>query len=352
MVTAVLANMTIADYCDAMRRNDIRVNRKYQRSDEVWPEVARAFLIESILMGYPLPKIYLHSFTDLRTRTTIKEIVDGQQRSRTILDFFNDDLRMSRSSEITELRGMIFSELPDEWQEKFISYSLSIDQLVGASTYEVRQIFRRMNSYTVPLNPEEMRNAEYQGKLKWFIYGEAQKHGAVISNLGIFTEKSLVRMQDLKLIAEITHALKHGITTTNKRSLESLYKQNDSNFPEEEDFSAAFEHAFGVLAHMQYISGTNLAKHYMIYSLALALMRQVYPIPGLEDEPPPPAPLDYPEIERRLLRMSAALDLDEERAKQSPYHEFIAASGAGTNVKDKRLIRTMWFLKVLRQEDL
>ena len=40
-------NMTIAEYCGAMERKDIIVNKTYQRSDKVWPDSARSFLIES-----------------------------------------------------------------------------------------------------------------------------------------------------------------------------------------------------------------------------------------------------------------------------------------------------------------
>lgn len=139
MVTSTIANQTIADYCDALEREAITVNREYQRSDEVWPEVARSFLIESLLLGYPMPKIYLHSYTDLKTKKTRKEIVDGQQRTKTIFDFYKDELSISKRSEVEELRGLKYSELPDEWQEKFISYPLSVDQFVGADLSEVRR---------------------------------------------------------------------------------------------------------------------------------------------------------------------------------------------------------------------
>ncbi|MFL6846128.1 MAG: DUF262 domain-containing protein [Allosphingosinicella sp.] len=346
MVTSTIANQTIADYCDALERNAITVNRDYQRSDEVWPEVARSFLIESLLLGYPMPKIYLHSYTDLKTRKTRKEIVDGQQRSRTILDFYRDRLLLSKTSEIEEIRGLKYSELPPEWQERFISYHMSIDQFVGAQASEVRQIFRRMNSYTVPLNPEEMRNAEFQGKLKWFLYGEAQKYGAVISSLGIYSEKQLVRMQDLKLLAEITHAMKLGVSTTNALTLKNFYRDNDARFPEEKTFTKALTYAFGQLSKMTFIDGTNLAKPYMVYSLALALVHQVHTIPKLRKSAPKP-PLDIAAVERSLMTLSASLDLSDAAAKRSPHRKFIAASAKGTNVKEARLQRIGAFLDAL-----
>jgi len=343
MVTSTIANQTIADYCDALERNAITVNRDYQRSDEVWPDVARSFLIESLLLGYPMPKIYLHSFTDLKTRKTRKEIVDGQQRSKTILDFYKDRLILAKNCEIEEIRGLKYSELPPEWQEKFISYHMSIDQFVGAQPSEVRQIFRRMNSYTVPLNAEEMRNAEFQGKLKWFLYGEAQKYGAIIASLGIYTEKQLVRMQDLKLLAEIVHAMKNGVTTTNAASLKKFYADNDAKFAEEKAYTKTLEHVFGCLSKMTFIEGTNLAKPFMIYSLALALAHQVQSIPKLK-KPAPKPPLKMAAVERSLMALSASIDLSDAAAKRSPHKDFIAASAKGTNVRDARIRRINAFL--------
>lgn len=84
---------TIVDYCTAMTRKEIIVERAYQRSAQVWPQAARSFLIESILLGYPIPKLYLYQQTDLKSRKTIKHIVDGQQRSFTILDFYENKFR-------------------------------------------------------------------------------------------------------------------------------------------------------------------------------------------------------------------------------------------------------------------
>ena len=52
---------TVADYCAAMTNGEIIVNRDYQRSDKVWPPAARSYLIESILLDYPIPKLFLYN---------------------------------------------------------------------------------------------------------------------------------------------------------------------------------------------------------------------------------------------------------------------------------------------------
>src|SRR5690349_9743601 len=106
--------MTVSEYCRSMQRREITVNRDYQRSDKVWPDAARSFLIETILMGYPVPKLSLQQETDLRTRETIKRIIDGQQRSKAILDFFNDELRLSSTLELEDAAGKRYTDLPEE----------------------------------------------------------------------------------------------------------------------------------------------------------------------------------------------------------------------------------------------
>lgn len=56
MVPPVQSPQIIADYCAAMDRSEIAPNPEYQRSDKVWPPAARSFLMETILLGYPIPR--------------------------------------------------------------------------------------------------------------------------------------------------------------------------------------------------------------------------------------------------------------------------------------------------------
>lgn len=107
------SHFTVADYCKGMKRNEIVVNRNYQRSDHVWPDAARSYLIETILKGFPIPKLYLYQVTDVKSRDTRKEIVDGQQRSVAILDFYEDKLKISKLAENEDIRNKKYSELDE-----------------------------------------------------------------------------------------------------------------------------------------------------------------------------------------------------------------------------------------------
>jgi hypothetical protein len=337
--------MSIADYCAAMDRHEIVVNRDYQRSDQVWPDSARSYLIESILLGYPIPKFYLHFIADVKNRKTIKEIVDGQQRSRAIHDYYHNKFAISNTVDTAEIRGLNYSSLSEDWQARFMTYPLSIDQFIGATPDEVREVFRRMNSYTVPLNPEEFRNASNQGEFKWFIAHLASDYSSILRRLGVLSIKSIIRMQDFKLYTEICHALDYGITTTSRKSLDTIYKKYDARFPQQQEMVSVLRFAFDYLSRMTYLEGTPLAKHYQIYSLVLALAHTKSPVPG--EGTVAIGPLDDRKLEVNLMELAAALDPGEPPSGGDKFRGFIEASAERTNVKDQRRARFHAFARAL-----
>lgn len=349
MINAHSANLNVSDYCAAFQRNEIVVNRDYQRSDRVWPDAAKSYLIESILLGFPIPKFYFNLKADLKNRRTVKEIVDGQQRTAAIVDFFNDRFPLSNTLGTEEIRGMKYETLSEKWQNRFLSYLLSIDQFVGIDESQVREVFRRMNSYTVPLNPEELRHAENQGQFKWFINKIGAEFTDDLAALGVFTSKTVVRMQDLKLYTEIVHALDKGVTTTSRKDLDKIYKMYDDEFKNEYDYFNQIDYAFSEIRKLRFLSGTNLAKSYQIYSIALAFIKEYKNSCSTNQDRTSGSSLDSKFIEWGFLELSAALDIPEDAIKNSPHMKFIQASKAKTNVKDQRIVRINSFYEVLRQ---
>jgi hypothetical protein len=348
----VSTNMTVADYCDALKRRDITVNRDYQRSDQVWPDSAKTYLIETIILGYPLPKIYLYQITDIKSRKTVKEIVDGQQRSLAILDFFNDKFALSKAAETESLQGLKYSELEEEQQQAFLSFSLSFDLLVGATKDNIVEVFRRMNSYTVPLNAEENRHASYQGRFKWFANRLGKRYNGAFREIGLFSEKQLLRMADTKLLAEVCDALLNGIRTTNKRILDRLYKEHDKVFSEEKLLERCLGEAFDSLSAWQEIHGSNLMKSYILYSLVIAIVNLRKTFEALNDLEVQRGSIRSRErVVANLSQLADALNYDVDEAP-SEYKEFVAACASRTNVKDQRIIRIKWLSRALVSDEL
>ncbi len=56
-------NMTIAEYIEQIKLKQITINHDYQRTDKVWPISAKSNLIDTILNGYPIPKLIFSQMT-------------------------------------------------------------------------------------------------------------------------------------------------------------------------------------------------------------------------------------------------------------------------------------------------
>jgi hypothetical protein len=344
-------HMTVADYCQAMDRGEIIVNPEYQRSDKVWPPVARSYLIETIILGFPVPKLSLHQNTDLKSRKTVKEIVDGQQRSRAIHDFYKDGFGLLGSLETQGITGRKYSQLEPEHQKSFLDFSISMDLFVSATREEVIEVFRRMNSYTIPLNPEEQRHASFQGSFKWFINRVAKRFGKSFMEIGLFGEKQLVRMADTKLLTEVCDALLHGIQTTNKKILDALYRERDKQFPEENDLEREITDSLDMLREWPDIHCGVLMKPYVTYSLVLAIVHVRHPVPSLEVhfQSPRLERFDNEAVTANLLVLSEAIENPEAPGE---FGEFVAACSSKTNVRDQRAQRFKWMCRALTSESL
>ena len=351
MPHTIQSPLPISDYCAAIQRHEIMINHDYQRSDKVWPPAARSFLIESILLGFPIPKIYLFQKTDLKSKKSIKEIVDGQQRTRTINDFFTNKLRISTKSAIAEARGKNYDQLDDDLKGKFLNYQLSVDLFVSATPNEIRQAFRRLNSYTVPLNPEEKRHAEYQGAFKWFVHKLTGDYEEAFLSMGVFGEKQIIRMQDTKLVTEITHSLLNGIQTTKSKQLDDVYKNNDGEFLLNEEIQARLINAFDWIATIDDVHRGPLMAPHIFYSLVLAVTHAQHPWETLQNafQLDQAIPISMDIATANLTALAEALQTDPPPKNFEP---FVIASGEGANVLAQRKARFEWLCRALEPKIL
>ncbi|MDZ8259357.1 DUF262 domain-containing protein [Nostoc sp. ChiQUE01b] len=175
--------MPISDLFNQMLSGELTVNRSYQRSSGLWPQNARSYFIDIVLNEFPFPKVVIRQVVDIKTRKTKREIIDGQQRLTTIKDYIEDKFKLSNVSK--NYQGLYFTGLEDDVQSKFLGYEVSTDTIISATEEEILKIFRRINSYTLPLKDAEKRHASYQGDFKWFIKDTLEDY--VISKLNILT---------------------------------------------------------------------------------------------------------------------------------------------------------------------
>lgn len=339
--------LTVADYCDAYNRNDVLIDRRYQRNAQVWPSNVQSYLIETILRGFPIPKFALHQKTDIRSRKTTKYIVDGQQRTLALLAFYNGDLRLSRSLDLEDARGCTLYELSPELQTLFLNHQLQFDQFAAASESVVREYFRRINSFTAPLNAEEKRNAEYQGNMKLLILRLAGHQSNTLVTLGTLTDRQVIRMADHKFFSEIIDALLTEVRTTDARKLNAMYREYDrSSIPKEKLMFDTINSAFDTILGWPLVRDTGLVRRtHIFYSLLLAVIAAKSQWPTLHAINPflIGVPLSE-QAESRLLELE---DVLEANAPDGRYSSFVKACTEKTNTWDQRQERIRWFMSAL-----
>ena len=118
---------------------------------------------------------------DLEREKSVKEVVDGQQRSRAIIDYCDGQFA-ARIEGGTRKR---FGELTMDQRERLLITPLPVGYLLGATDSDVIDIFARINSISKTLNAQEKRNAKFGGEFKFrirnrvFFDGFRKRHGVL-----------------------------------------------------------------------------------------------------------------------------------------------------------------------------
>lgn len=233
----------VSDFVSWQKAGSLVLSPSFQRRP-VWKTGAKSYFIDTIDRGLPIPIIFLREQkTDLVTLEPKREVVDGQQRIRTVLSYIDPNLLADFKPERDlftvkpihnkDLGGKPFSELSQEIQQRIMDYQFSVHVLPSkVDDREILHIFARMNATGYNLNEQELRNAWYFGEFKTSIYELASEQLPRWREWKIFTEYNIARMDEVELTSEFAIMMLKGITGKNKRTIDNIYKDKDSIFPE------------------------------------------------------------------------------------------------------------------------
>lgn len=137
----------------------IILDSDFQR-ESVWDHQRKAELVESVLMGLPLPIFYFNQ--DKYGRLIV---VDGRQRLTALFEYMDDCFALSKLKILPNLNGLKFSELPPVMASRLEDYQLQAHVILPPTPDRIKfDIFDRVNRGGVQLNKQEIRNALYQGE--------------------------------------------------------------------------------------------------------------------------------------------------------------------------------------------
>ncbi|SFT19194.1 DUF262 domain-containing protein [Paenibacillus sp. BC26] len=183
---------SVNDLVRMVRENDIILNPEYQRN-YVWDNKKASLLIESILLNIPIPVIYASEEEDSRWN-----VVDGLQRLTALKRFFENNFKLTGLQILSELNGVKYEDLNPKATRVLKNGNLRIILIFNDSHPEIKyDIFLRLNTGSVKLNEQELRNCLYRGNLNNAIK-ELAKNRKLLNILGLKSPHK--RMVDCEMI--------------------------------------------------------------------------------------------------------------------------------------------------------
>ena len=274
----------ISDLVQWSSKNEIEISPKYQRNN-VWNDNAKAYLIDTIIRGLPIPPIFLRQKIDLNTKTTLKEIIDGQQRVRAILEYVVDERFSIKQSHNKEHGGKKYSDLDSDLQEAVLSFEIVAEVVTEKDESLIYDMFARLNSNNYVLNKQEVRNAKFWGDFKVLVYALAAKYREFFLEYEIFSDKECTRMRDVELINSMVILINEGIVGETPTSVDKIYKKYDHEFPKSKEIDDKIAVVLRIMEKLYSYFAGNLGplknKNYF-YTLFAVIYNQIYGIEGIE----------------------------------------------------------------------
>lgn len=173
-------DVTVRELVRMVESNEIDRAPEYQRKFR-WDEERESRLIESVLLGLPVPTIFMATNKD-----GTWELVDGLQRVSSLVHFAGQEeklgsnigklnsLRLKGLEKLTAFNGLTFEELPESIKLHFYKRALRVTSLSDKSDQSVRfDTFERLNTGGIALSAQEIRACVYQGALSEFLEAAA-----------------------------------------------------------------------------------------------------------------------------------------------------------------------------------
>ena len=231
------ADFTLEVLVNKWKRNQIRLpgfQRKF-----MWTKTQSSKLIESFLLGLPVPPVFLYQDPDNNDLL----VVDGQQRLKSIVFYFSgifgekSDARRRQSFSLTGLHekspflNVTYEDLGESDKAAYNKLNNSVlrafvmKQLEPNDDTSIFQVFERLNTGGVVLQPQEIRNCIYEGELNELLVTlntEAQWRQIIGTTV---PDK---RMRDVELILRFL-ALLHNVNFYDKPMKKFLNNFMDSH---------------------------------------------------------------------------------------------------------------------------
>lgn len=206
-------------------RRELLINPDFQRR-HVWSRKQNVELIESILMGIPIPAIYLFESND-----GTKQVVDGQQRITAVISFINNAFALKNLKILPQFDGKRFCELDGKMQGIIEDFQLYFYIIQPPTPERVKyDIFDRVNRGGTTLNSQEMRNALYRGNATTLIQELSESKAFLSSTDGSISPSRLKDQMVVLRAVAFYMFFSNSISSENTNKELFVYKSDIDDF--------------------------------------------------------------------------------------------------------------------------
>lgn len=340
---------SINDFLEWDDNDQLELSPIFQRRS-VWTDTARSFFMDTIMEGKPIPKVFVRQKLNPQTRKSVREVVDGQQRLRTILSFMKDGFVVSKKHN-KKYGGLYFSELEqvdDEIQSQILNYEISVDLLVNMSDPDVLDVFSRLNSYSVTLNEQEKINANHFSAFKSLADRLAHRNNRFWIDNKIITEQNILRMNDVQMSADLLIAMIEGIRA--KKQIKKQYGVYEVEFNDDVD---ELENRFNFIIDLiKKMFEGNLKKRdfrrvHVFYSLFISLYHLKYGVSNINRSRFNFENKDLPRISQKLERVDYIFSEDDKDKLENDEKQFLEDSRRATTDTPVRIRRSEFLIDLM-----
>lgn len=252
---------SIAWFQEHYKGGRLAIRPPFQRKP-VWSAKQRCALIESILMEIPIPEVYVQ-VTQTEDFSEEFGVVDGQQRLRTILQFVGVERAEDQEGEghnafslevlpeTSIYKDKTFADITPNARKNLFQYEICVRFLYTEDQKEVEDVFKRLNKFTMPLKPQELRNATYHGPFAKLSEQLADDEYWAVNR--IVSPAAIRRMSDIEMMSDLLIGLLHGPQGGSARIIDAYYEeyeQFEDEFPEQNRIKRAFANVLDTIKRL------------------------------------------------------------------------------------------------------
>lgn len=262
-------SLVIQDIISLETKQELNLTPWYQRRS-VWTKSQQSYLINTLFEKKPIPSIYIRHSLDLDKGISVKEVVDGQQRTQAIIGYCKDEFTARHPSHKKLIK---FSELNKIEKQDLLLTAIPVGYLLGATDSDVIDIFARINSVSKTLNVQEKRNAQYSGEFKQFCVTQSVIRTEFWKEYKIFSGNDIARMGEVQFVSDLIVNFLEGLTDFSQPKIDAYYKNNEDDFSQIENIRKRIDKVFDILVSLNpdAIKQTIFNRQPIFFSLTIAI---------------------------------------------------------------------------------